>query len=224
MVKPRTPSSQIMDIDELEEFLCSDILPDNSMLLSDMDGFLTAIAVGPELIPPSEWLPHILGKGEPNFRDMDQANAFFGSIMLWYNNILDTLNNRPAEYEPYIYYNRNEEPIFSDWAEGFLIGMSLRPVAWEPLRDSKSYGQYLIPILAHMPDHKGGGFVIGDKAYEEIYALLAKDEQMLSNCVIQINQFWKLARQFYSGHPKAGRNDPCPCGSGKKFKKCCGNT
>jgi SWIM/SEC-C metal-binding protein len=21
---------------------------------------------------------------------------------------------------------------------------------------------------------------------------------------------------------KAGRNDPCPCGSGKKFKKCCG--
>lgn len=22
-------------------------------------------------------------------------------------------------------------------------------------------------------------------------------------------------------HPKVGRNDPCPCGSGKKFKKCC---
>ena len=23
-------------------------------------------------------------------------------------------------------------------------------------------------------------------------------------------------------HPKIGRNDPCPCNSGKKFKKCCG--
>jgi hypothetical protein len=23
------------------------------------------------------------------------------------------------------------------------------------------------------------------------------------------------------GHKKVGRNDPCPCGSGKKFKKCC---
>ena len=22
--------------------------------------------------------------------------------------------------------------------------------------------------------------------------------------------------------PKIGRNDPCPCGSGRKFKKCCG--
>jgi uncharacterized protein len=24
-------------------------------------------------------------------------------------------------------------------------------------------------------------------------------------------------------HPKVGRNDPCHCGSGKKFKKCCGS-
>ncbi|MBF0569699.1 MAG: SEC-C domain-containing protein [Candidatus Omnitrophica bacterium] len=25
-----------------------------------------------------------------------------------------------------------------------------------------------------------------------------------------------------SAQPKVGRNDPCPCGSGKKYKKCCG--
>jgi len=25
-----------------------------------------------------------------------------------------------------------------------------------------------------------------------------------------------------SSHPKVGRNDPCSCGSGKKYKKCCG--
>ncbi len=28
--------------------------------------------------------------------------------------------------------------------------------------------------------------------------------------------------QPYIAPPKVGRNDPCPCGSGKKFKKCCG--
>ena len=26
----------------------------------------------------------------------------------------------------------------------------------------------------------------------------------------------------YRGRLDVGRNDPCPCGSGKKFKKCCG--
>ena len=25
-----------------------------------------------------------------------------------------------------------------------------------------------------------------------------------------------------SHQPKVGRNEPCPCGSGKKYKKCCG--
>lgn len=28
----------------------------------------------------------------------------------------------------------------------------------------------------------------------------------------------------YVREPKIGRNDPCPCGSGKKYKKCCGKT
>ena len=27
---------------------------------------------------------------------------------------------------------------------------------------------------------------------------------------------------FVRKDPKIGRNDPCPCGSGKKYKKCCG--
>ena len=30
------------------------------------------------------------------------------------------------------------------------------------------------------------------------------------------------ARPMPSAAPKVGRNDPCPCGSGKKYKNCCG--
>ncbi|MBE6708609.1 MAG: preprotein translocase subunit SecA, partial [Ruminococcaceae bacterium] len=30
-------------------------------------------------------------------------------------------------------------------------------------------------------------------------------------------------RTFVNNSPKVGRNDPCPCGSGKKYKKCCGS-
>jgi len=29
-------------------------------------------------------------------------------------------------------------------------------------------------------------------------------------------------KQYVRSAPKTGRNDPCPCGSGKKYKKCCG--
>jgi len=30
-------------------------------------------------------------------------------------------------------------------------------------------------------------------------------------------------KQMARKPPKVGRNEPCPCGSGKKFKKCCLN-
>ena len=33
-----------------------------------------------------------------------------------------------------------------------------------------------------------------------------------------------LAPAVAAGRPTVGRNDPCPCGSGKKFKKCCHDT
>ena len=31
-----------------------------------------------------------------------------------------------------------------------------------------------------------------------------------------------VAKTIRKQVPKVGRNDPCPCGSGKKYKKCCG--
>lgn len=31
-----------------------------------------------------------------------------------------------------------------------------------------------------------------------------------------------MPEQVKRDTPKVGRNDPCPCGSGKKYKKCCG--
>ena len=33
---------------------------------------------------------------------------------------------------------------------------------------------------------------------------------------------WEIEEPFVREEPKTGRNDPCPCGSGKKYKKCCG--
>ena len=38
----------------------------------------------------------------------------------------------------------------------------------------------------------------------------------------ELAQTWKKAHtQKVREHKKIGRNDPCPCGSGKKYKNCC---
>src|SRR5215471_1493164 len=62
-------SGEGVALDALDAFLSSDQSPPDSMMLSDLDGFLTAIAIGPELVMPSEWLPVIWGDDEPVFTD-----------------------------------------------------------------------------------------------------------------------------------------------------------
>lgn len=43
----------------------------------------------------------------------------------------------------------------------------------------------------------------------------------LRSLVAELHAYWKAKRQVVSAATKVGRNDPCPCGSGKKHKKCC---
>jgi len=49
----------------------------------------------------------------------------------------------------------------------------------------------------------------------------APDGSRASDVVSEANEAIAKARPVRSG-PKVGRNDPCPCGSGKKYKHCCG--
>ena len=62
-------------------------------MLSALDGFLTGIAVGPELVLPSEWLPQIWGGDAPEFADEDEAKAILAIIMARYNEILRQIDD-----------------------------------------------------------------------------------------------------------------------------------
>jgi uncharacterized protein len=88
------------DLDALDAFLMSDRAPEDCMQLSDLDGFLSGIAIGPELIMPSEWLPVIWGGAEPEFESMEEAQLVLNAIMGRYNEVLHLLQHAPDEFEP----------------------------------------------------------------------------------------------------------------------------
>lgn len=51
-------SDEISDeLCKLDDFLLSDAVDENAMLLSELDGFLAGLIVCPDLIQPGEWLP-----------------------------------------------------------------------------------------------------------------------------------------------------------------------
>ena len=57
------------------------------------------------------------------------------------------------------------------------------------------------------------GISSGDK-------MMAEDEEWRAEPVGE--GLWEASQTLRNTSPKVGRNDPCPCGSGKKYKKCCG--
>ncbi|WP_147200612.1 YchJ family protein [Pantoea sp. CCBC3-3-1] len=71
-------------------------------------------------------------------------------------------------------------------------------------------------IEAETPADEGEGFVT-------FFARFSENQQR--SFIHERSRFLQLAQRWYyidGTFPETGRNDRCPCGSGKKFKKCCG--
>lgn len=74
----------------------------------------------------------------------------------------------------------------------------------------------------------------GDSLYvSELHLSVSHEHKRHKNMDKQINEFrtmrtmlsqYDLANDLLLKPQKPGRNDPCPCGSGKKYKKCCGRS
>ena len=146
-MKEQAPLAVPIDLDALDDYLMSDHSPGDCMGLSDLDGFLTGIVVGPELILPSEWLPVIWGGEEPEFRTEEEMRAVLGTIMGRYNEIIACLADDPDDLDPIFWEGPEGEVIASDWADGFLDAVALRPQAWKPLMEDDSLGILLVPLF-----------------------------------------------------------------------------
>ncbi|WP_345786039.1 UPF0149 family protein [Dyella sp.] len=224
------------ELTRLDRLLLIGDVPEDAMILSSLDGYLTAIAVGPETVAPSEWLPHVFSESEPHipqFESAKEGEELLILIMRRLNQIISGLMSHPRELTP-IYSvgthgeDQREYPDPEAWAMGFWSGIELRWESWQPLLESEK-GQELIRAIRLL----GASEVIEDE--EELTATPSQREALgkqIPEAVMDIYFHWlpyrhaaverTVAQTYVRAHPKLGRNDPCPCGSGKKFKKCCG--
>lgn len=212
-------------LDELDQLLLGQ--SDDCMLLTQLDGFLTGILVCPEMIPPSEWLKHVWagedGEGTPDFEDTAGFQHFIDLIMFHYNQILTSLN-RPGEFEPVLETDtRNGDILWEMWIEGFTRAIDLAPEGWRRVADGDDAGckAALVGIEALKSFYDGSAKL--SRMEEDEWDREAPD---LIPIWVEMLHAWRLendpSRPSSVRRWKVGRNDPCPCGSGKKYKKCCG--
>lgn len=174
------------DLTVLERFLMSERAPAECMQLSDLDGFLTGIVIGPERIAPEEWLPQVWN-GEPEFETPAEAAKITGIVLARHEEILWTLTQSPEDFAPIFWQDDDGEPIAVDWAEGFLEAIRLRPDSWTPLFESKDHSVVVTPIAALWQDDD----TQSDLDDAEEARLQAEATDLVPAAVIAIFRYWR---------------------------------
>ncbi|MCF7903338.1 MAG: UPF0149 family protein, partial [Candidatus Marinimicrobia bacterium] len=206
------------ELNELDDFLLSDAVPENTMNISMLDGFLTALAIGPNTVMPSKWMPEIWGGDEMIWDSMEQLQHILTLIHRLQNTIISGFEQKSIDFQP-IFFESKDSLIYDDWCVGFMQAFLLSRDEWEPIKELESF----FPILLYGTQE--GWKFLEKKPLSDVPH--ADWEGLIHRSVIEIHDFWLPHRRAVHAalkqaiRPKVGRNDPCPCGSGKKFKNCC---
>jgi uncharacterized protein len=202
-----------------------------AMNLEALDGYFSALICGPEPLSPSEYLPEIWG-GDFAFESEAQMNEIAGLSSRHWNTIAtgleSTLKLRKAHL-PIILTASDGTSYGNDWALGFMRGVRMRSEGWRELMQSEEDGGSIIIIMAFAHENDPDPKMRPDEAFTT-----ARRKDLLVEMITSLARIYRYfaphRRLFAAGSraqaqkrsvPKLGRNDPCHCGSGRKFKVCC---
>jgi uncharacterized protein len=201
----------------------------DAMLLGELDGYLAGLIVCPHPIDPGEWLPPVWSDdgGESPFAEEEEAAWYAGLVIEHHDAIMRTLGKGTGRYAPFFELDASRsEVLWEMWIEGFATAMTLRPESWGEIIQSGDEGAgAALTGMITLAD------IARDESDLEREAIDALTEDAPTLIPVWVDALYAWRSRTYPEAPassntlppaKIGRNDPCPCGSGKKYKKCCG--
>jgi len=209
------------DLQRLEELLGGEAFQGEAMTLDELQGFLCALISGPESVEPAQWLPMALGES-PHYENPQQAEETLTLVMRFYHQIAQSLAR--GEVLDFVLYRPNDSSAYDyeTWCKAYLDGVNFSPVPWEDAGDAGEIEDLLFPIVI-----LAGELSVQTRRRlraEELAELYESCREDLPGVVLEVHRYW-LDRRAAADRPvddRVERNDPCPCGSGRKFRLCCG--
>ncbi|MFA6231449.1 MAG: YecA family protein [Rhodanobacter sp.] len=191
MTKTEWPSSlDDNELDELDRYLRAHT-GDGDLLLDGVHGLLSALAVGPLVVLPDEWLHEVLH--EP-FADEAEGNRVLALLAKLNDSIAAELD--VEAYEPILGEVEMEHgPMLSaaGWCEGFSRGIDLRAVLWETrLSEDPELIELLGPVMALAVDE---GILSADTEFEKL-----SDEEY-DECLSQVPMVLGAVNQYWQAKP-----------------------
>jgi uncharacterized protein len=215
----------------LDELLALAGHQDQVLNRAELLGFLHGLVITPDTIQSSEWLPQVFGEEIDTFTDREQGERLLKGLVDVYNRFNDLYLQGRLHF-PYCLTEPSEETVSNalDWGFGFNLALEMRPEIWlgnGPVDkldvDENLFASFSVVNGIAWPDEADEMFAddgCPDQPQDES-ELLATLLLALPNAVTVIQDY---AAQLQTRLAKIGRNEPCPCGSGKKYKNCCSDS
>jgi uncharacterized protein len=220
----------------LEELLDEPAL-DQAMRLDEAQGYLCAALSGPQPIAETDWLSEVLGSADASSGEAGREAADL--LRLLATQLLTELaSGKPPQL---VLYEQDDDETsgssYVPWCQAYLHGIDSAPQDWfetlgadDDQEDSEEIAyldEQLFPLFMLTGDAEAAARAAGEAwlSGRELERLREECEEKLPQTVSNIYRFWVAQRRVKTirhEHPRVGRNEPCPCNSGKKFKKCCG--
>jgi uncharacterized protein len=219
------------ELDTLAAALASDRMP-NAMPIDAAQGAFYALASGPGEFPEAEALAAlVLGDdaGHADAPDVEPSRATLDALIARFAAQCARELREAEDSLPLLLFDGDDgKPDYVTWCSGYLDGIDVSPAPWFEDDGDGVIEELVEPIdilaadASHAPSRRGDGAnARHDAADAEREA--ARD---LVDTLIDIRDHWFDRRTSRvparRDAPKVGRNDPCPCGSGRKFKQCHG--
>ena len=217
---------QILTFDEaarsrLMELLDAKSEAHNTMRCDEVQGFMMALLSGPDALNPTNWLPEILG--EESLFDAKERTEIERLVMAMAADMRMKLNEKILP-DLWLYEDEAGNPDFYTWCNAYLYALDIVPTDWFEAVEQEEFEDLFYPIMAlgGIYDDEENGEVILHLNEKELTQL----ESDLPHVLLDIYWYWQAIinkpQTVRREGEKVGRNDPCPCGSGKKYKACCG--
>ena len=117
--------------------------------MSAIDGLIAALVAAPSFVHPDEWIPLIFGGRQPPLGENSLELRAVKTIFNRYNEVSETLADRPQAYRPIFMTNDDGSIVVRDWAVGFALGIALRSKEWGRCILLTEHRQVLVPILVY---------------------------------------------------------------------------
>lgn len=121
----------------LEALLADPGRDDDTIPYRELRGFLFAVLNGPELIPPSEWIPAIFGGTPPKYDSHEQARIVMGELMALNDESVAPVAANPGRLPSGVVFrkpplaNFDDDAPLASWARGFAAGYGWIEDSWD---------------------------------------------------------------------------------------------